>query len=54
MKMLNFYMSVRLATSRPVVERSEPCLAVKRPTASDEVARGRPRKSRFNALSTCG
>ena len=31
----------RLATSRPLGERSEPCLAGKRPTASDEVARGR-------------
>ena len=30
----------RLATSRPLGERSEPCLAAKRPTASDEVARG--------------
>ena len=33
----------RLATSRPLGERSEPCLAAKWPTASDEVARGRPR-----------
>ena len=32
----------RLATSRPLGERSEHCLASKRPTASDEVARGRP------------
>ena len=32
---------LRLATSRPLGERSEPCLAAKRPTASDEVARGR-------------
>ena len=32
----------RLATSRPLGERSEPFLAAKRPTASDEVARGRP------------
>ena len=31
---------LRLATSRPLGERSEPCLAAKRPTASDEVARG--------------
>ena len=31
----------RLATSRPLGERSEPCLAAKRPTASVEVARGR-------------
>ena len=31
----------RLATSRPLGGRSEPCLAAKRPTASDEVARGR-------------
>ena len=31
----------RLATSRPLGERSEPCLAAKQPTASDEVARGR-------------
>ena len=31
---------VRLATSRPLGERSEPCLAAKRPTASVEVARG--------------
>ena len=30
----------RLGTSRPLGERSEPCLAAKRPTASDEVARG--------------
>ena len=30
----------RLVTSRPLGERSEPCLATKRPTASDEVARG--------------
>ena len=32
---------LRLAISRPLGERSEPCLAAKRPTASDEVARGR-------------
>ena len=32
----------RLATSRPLGERSEPFLAAKRPTASGEVARGRP------------
>ena len=32
--------SPRLATSRPLGERSELCLAAKRPTASDEVARG--------------
>ena len=31
---------LRLATSRPLRERSEPCLAAKRPTTSDEVARG--------------
>ena len=31
---------VRLATSRPLGERSEPFLAAKRPTASDELARG--------------
>ena len=31
----------RLATSRPLGERGEPCLAAKWPTASDEVARGR-------------
>ena len=30
----------RLATSRPLGERSEPCLAAKRPTASDEGVRG--------------
>ena len=30
----------RLATSRPLGGRSEPCLAAKRPTASDEVASG--------------
>ena len=32
------------AISRPLPlgERSEPCSAAKRPTASDEVARGRP------------
>ena len=33
----------RLATSRPLGERSEPFLAAKRPTASYEVARGRAR-----------
>ena len=32
---------IRLATGRPLGERSEPFLAAKRPTASDEVARGR-------------
>ena len=32
---------IRLATSQPLGERSEPFLAAKRPTASDEVARGR-------------
>ena len=31
----------RPATSRPLGERGEPCLAAKRTTASDEVARGR-------------
>ena len=31
----------RLATSRPLGEQSEPCLAAKLPTASHEVARGR-------------
>ena len=31
----------RLATSRPLGKRSEPCLAAKRATASDEVARSR-------------
>ena len=31
----------RLPTSRPLGERSEPLLAAKRPTASDEVVRGR-------------
>ena len=31
---------LRLTTSRPLGERSDPCLAAKRPTASDEVARG--------------
>ena len=31
----------RLATSRPLGEQSEPFLVAKRPTASDEVARGR-------------
>ena len=31
----------RLATSRPLGKRTEPFLAAKRPTASDEVARGR-------------
>ena len=30
----------RLATSRPLGERGEICFAAKRPTASDEVARG--------------
>ena len=34
--------AIRLATSRLLGERSEACLAAKRPTASDEVARGRP------------
>ena len=33
----------RLATSRPLGERSEPFLAAKRPTPSDEVARGSAR-----------
>ena len=33
--------NIRLATSRPLGEWSEPFLAAKRPTASDEVARGR-------------
>ena len=32
--------SSSLATSRPLGERSEPCLAEKRPSAGDEVARG--------------
>ena len=32
----------RLATSRPLGERSEPFLAAKLPSASDEVARDRP------------
>ena len=32
--------SSRLATSRPFGERSEPCLAAKRSSAGDEVARG--------------
>ena len=32
--------SSRLATSRPLGERSEPYLAAKRPSAGDEVARG--------------
>ena len=32
--------SSRLATSRPLGERSEPCLAAKRPSAGDEVAIG--------------
>ena len=32
---------IRLATSRPLGEWSEHCLAAKRPTVSDEVARGR-------------
>ena len=31
----------RLAASRPLGEGSEPFLAAKRPTSSDEVARGR-------------
>ena len=30
----------RLASSRPLGERSKPCLAAKQPTTSDEVARG--------------
>ena len=33
--------NVRLATSRPLGERSGPSFAAKRPTASDEVAKGR-------------
>ena len=33
--------SIRLATSRPLGEQSEPCLAAKRPIVSDEVTRGR-------------
>ena len=32
--------SSSLATSRPLGEQSEPCLAAIRPTAGDEVARG--------------
>ena len=32
--------SIRLATSRPLGEQSEPCLAAKRPIVSDEVTRG--------------
>ena len=35
------HVQARLDTSRPLGERSEPFLAAKRPTASDEVARGR-------------
>lgn len=38
---LNHAWNSRLATSRPLGEWSEPFLAAKRPTASDEVARGR-------------
>ena len=33
--------SIRLAISRPLGKWSEPCLATKRPTVSDEVTRGR-------------
>ena len=49
----------RLATSRPLGERSEPFLAAKRPTASDEVARGRPapyeiRRRTFLKVSLAG
>lgn len=38
----------RLATSRLLGERSEPILAAKRPTASDEVARGPSSRSIWN------
>ena len=38
----HFRVKHRLATSGPLGERSEPRLAAKRPTASDEVARDRP------------
>ena len=38
------WLIVRLATNRPLGERSEPCLAAKRPTASDEVV---PRRRTF-------
>ena len=38
----HFRVKHRLATSRPLGERSEPCLAAKWPTVSDEVARDRP------------
>ena len=34
-------LNTRLATSRPLGERSEPCLTASRPTAGDEVAGGR-------------
>ena len=37
---IGLFLWTRLAISRPLGERSEPCLASKRPTASDEVARG--------------
>ena len=40
--LIGFSLATRLATSRPLGERSEPCLAAKRPTVSDEVARGQP------------
>ena len=40
-KIYIFCTSPRLTTSRPLGERSEPCLAAKRPNASNEVARGR-------------
>ena len=39
----------RIATSRPLGERSEPCLATKRPTASDEV--WNPTKDFFESLN---
>lgn len=44
---------VRLATSRPLGERSEPSLAAKQPTASDEVTRGHKKSDEGLLESLC-
>ena len=50
---IGLFLWTRLATSRPLGEGSEPCLAAKRPTASNEVARG-PKKDFWKVdLWTC-
>ena len=49
--MSDYKVGTRLATSRPLGERSEPFLTAKGLTASDEVARGRnPTKHFFESL----